>query len=123
MLAKYLFKKKCYGVQWIYAEIMEVNTTISSEKNLAEKIRKIKPKIRISQAFPDSTILTTSNKRVSGNSNASLISDRSSLDAKSSLATIAEGTLIVIDKPIFSDVAYQNKISDHNDSEKLSTIL
>ena len=86
MLAKYLFKKKSYGVQWIYAEVMQVNTTISSEKNLAEKIRKIKPKIRISQALLDSTILATTigKKRVSCNSNASFNSDRS-FEAKSAL--------------------------------------
>lgn len=53
ILAKILFKKRVYGVHWVFAETMEVHTKISSEKNFAAEVQKVRPKIRISQAYSE----------------------------------------------------------------------
>ena len=106
ILAKYRFKRKVYGIVYHFAEIMQVNTTISAEKNLAEKVQKIKPKLRVSEAFPDSTVSNI--ERRSGNSikyeeNAS--------------SNLTEGTIIVIERPIFTEIendAYASRDNDFN---------
>ena len=36
VLAKVLFKKRCYGVSWVFAEIMKVHTTIAADADLAK---------------------------------------------------------------------------------------
>ena len=46
-MAKVLFRRSVYGIVWIFAEILEVFTTISAEKNLASMVMKLKPKIKI----------------------------------------------------------------------------
>ena len=53
IMAKLLFKKRVYGVQWLFAEVVGITTNVPSEKNLAEKIDRAKPKIRVAQAFTD----------------------------------------------------------------------
>jgi len=38
-MAKLLFKVRQYGIEYFFAEIINVHTTISSEKNLAAKLQ------------------------------------------------------------------------------------
>ena len=52
-MAKLLFRKRVYGVQWLFADVLGVTTNVPSEKRLAEKIDRAKPKIRVAQALTD----------------------------------------------------------------------
>ena len=52
-MAKLIFKRRVYGVQWLFAEVLNVTTNVPSEKNFAEKIDRARPKIRVAQAFTD----------------------------------------------------------------------
>ena len=51
-----MFKRNHYGTHWIFAQIMEVHTTVSSERNLAQKIHRIKPKIKVVQSCSESVL-------------------------------------------------------------------
>ena len=46
-MAKLIFKRRVYGVQWLFAEVLNVTTNVPSEKNFAEKIDRARPKIRV----------------------------------------------------------------------------
>ena len=61
ILGKVLFCRRTYGTNWIYCDLLECTTSISSEKIFAKKLQRIKPKIRVSQTFsPDAVNMTKS---------------------------------------------------------------
>ena len=49
---KISFKRSLYGITWLVGELVDFKTQISGEINLAEKLKKIKPRIRIIKPQP-----------------------------------------------------------------------
>ena len=49
---KISFKRSLYGITWLVGELIDFKTQISGEINLAEKLKKIKPRIRIIKPHP-----------------------------------------------------------------------
>ena len=118
-MAKVLFSRSTYGIAWIFADILEVFTTVSSEKNVASKVTKLKPRIRVAQAFADyvstsrrsdANINASSGHNISSSSNKIL----SSITEKSNI--FSEGNIIIIESPIYTDIAYARQ-ADVNDIE------
>lgn len=71
IIAEVLFEKRVYGTSWIFCELKQITTQISSEKNFAIKLQRVKPKIRIARSFSDdvnSTTAQTIPARLSGGS-------------------------------------------------------
>ena len=47
ILAKVNFSRRIRGTMWHFADVIEVKTTISAEKNFAEKVQRVRPLIKI----------------------------------------------------------------------------
>ena len=109
ILAKVLFRRNSYGIAWIFADILEVHTTISAEKNMASKVQKIKPRIRIAQSLTDSV---STSRRSEVNMSIDHGSSRilSSITEKSS--SFAEDSIIVIESPVYADISYATREAD-----------
>ena len=47
VIMKILFKRNMFGITWLVGELVDFSTKISGEINVAEQLKKIKPRIRI----------------------------------------------------------------------------
>ena len=103
ILAKVNFTKKVCGTIWVFAEVLEVKTTISAEKNVAEKIQRMKPKIKVAQSHTD---IVTTNLRYSNVSNHSMRSSSGHMTPENSFITVKDDSMVVIESPKYVEVIY-----------------
>ena len=86
ILAKVLFFRRTYGTSWVFCDLIDVITSISSEKNLASKLQRIKPKLRIGKTFSDSVNLTKTTGAPSASRRQSPAADMKATSIRSSSA-------------------------------------
>ena len=118
ILAKVMFKRRVYGTHWYFSQIMEVHTSVPHEKSLAEKLQRIKPKVKVAQAVHQ---LPKTNRQ----SNASCSSHRSSKASgqatkqDDSTASIPENSIIVIECPRYVEVDFKVGAADDCDDDEM----
>lgn len=84
---------------------MEAKTTISSEKNLTEKVQRVRPKIKVAQSHTD--LATMNNTRTSNVSLQSLRSSSGNMTmSENTFVPVKDNSVIVIESPKYCDVLY-----------------
>ena len=108
------FKRKVFGVSWLLGQLVDIHTDIHGEINQAQKLRKIKPRMRVMKPCAPASQEQASNR----SSDASTRSMQSDLN---SFIPYADGTLVVIENPVFTDQIFSksNRSGDEVDLAQL----
>ena len=108
------FKRKVCGVNWLLGQLVDIHTDIHGEINQAQKLGKIKPRMRVMKPCAPMVQGQASNR-------SSDISNRSMQSDAHQFNPYTEGSLIVIESPIFTDFAFSkaNRTGEEVDLSKL----
>ena len=110
IVAKQLFKKTHFGVTCIFAEIIEAHAKSPEEKLLAEKIMKVKPKLKVMPSMTDSFMNSCKEYRHLNQDYQNSLSNDST-----------QSSIIVIEHPVFTDLkrerVFQSQTNDDDEDD------